>query len=216
MPNGQWCRSGTTVSARLANRWARAAIALAVVLLALTRVAPTAADDQRAVGRYRITAGFERSPVYPQESNALVIHVTDATGAPVEGLEQTLRLRIGVPNQVTETWNLQPAAGRAGVYLVRLALPRAGDYFMDLFGVIGDQPVNERFITDRNGLEKVIAPPRQYPYGSWIVIVIVLGGYLLGLAWFGIRWLQHRREGRRPVPTVQPPAAADLHSGSNT
>lgn len=179
---------------------------VALVLLA-SPAAPAAADDARAVGAYRITAAFERSPVYPDENNALILHVTTVAGEPVAGLERTLRLRIGVPNQVTETWQLQPAAGRPGVYAVRLTLPRAGDYFMDLFGTVGDQAVNERFLTGQNGLEKVIAAPRQYPRGSWLVVLVTLAGYLLGLAYLGGRWLWGRMWARRRP-------ALDVHARS--
>lgn len=192
-------REGGGPGRRVTVHWLRGIAPLALLVLFLATAAPAAADDERTAGAYRITAGFERSPVYPQESNALVIRVATATGEPVEGLERTLRLRVGVPNQVTETWNLQPVAGQPGVYKVRLALPRAGDYFMDLFGTVADQPVYERFLTGRNGLEKVIAPPRQYPRGSWLVVLITLGGYLLGLAYLGGLWVRRRLRTRRPA-----------------
>jgi hypothetical protein len=175
---------------------APALLAFAVALF----VTAAAADDERTVGAYRVTASFASTPVYPLESNGLLIRVTSLAGEPVVGLERSLRLRIGVPNQVTETWNLDPVAGQPGVYKVQLALPRAGTYFMDLFGTIEGQTVNERFVTGAQGLDKVITRGRVYPKGAGIVVLITLGGYLAGLAWLLGRAALQRRRAHRPAP----------------
>jgi hypothetical protein len=182
------------------SRTVRALLALyvLVVLAAVGGAAPAAADDSRIVGDgYRITAAWATTPVYPEELNALVIRVTDPQGQPVTGLEHTLRLRIGVPNQVTETWGLTPDPAAPGVYRVALSLPKAAVYVMDLQGTVHGTAVRERFVSGENGLEPVIAHPRQYPRGSWIVVLVTVGFYLVGLAYLCGRgawaWLQRRR-----------------------
>lgn len=55
------------------------------------------------------------------------------------------------------------------------------------------------------GHRKTAALQCQYPRGSWLVVLVTLGGYLVGLAYFGVRavrrrlyaWL--RRVGSSPV-----------------
>ena len=160
--------------------------------------APVAADDTRTVGRYRITASYATTPVYGKEPNALLIRVVSERGEPVIGLESALRLRISVPNQVSETWELTPVAGEPGLYKVDVLLPRAGTFTMDLFGTLDGQQVFERFITGQNGLDKVITRGHRYPRGSWLAVLITFSIYPIGLAViFGRRlwkWRQARRQ----------------------
>lgn len=173
---------------------------LALSLVALLVVTPASADDARVVGAYRITASFERTPVYPLEANALLVRVVSESGAPVAGVDSSLRLRIGVPNQVTETWELTSVPGQPGVYKVLLTLPRAGSYNITLFGNLNGQQVSERFVTGQNGLDKVIAPPRSYPRGSGIVVLVTLVGYLVGVAYLTARAALGRyRRAHRPA-----------------
>jgi hypothetical protein len=176
------------------------AMAAVVLMFALAAV-PAAAADTRVVGAYQIAAAFAHTPVYPQEANPLVIRVATLAGEPVGGLEHTLRLRVGVPNQVTETWGLVPLHDQPGAYQVILSLPRAGTYFMDLFGTIDGQAVNERFITGQQGLDKVIAHGPSFPRGAGIVLLITFGGYLVGLAWLVGRAALRRQRGRQPTPS---------------
>lgn len=160
------------------------ALGLVVGVILAFVVGPAAAEETRTIGGYQVTVGFARVPVYPLEANPFEIRVTTPAGEPVLGLEKSLRLRVGVPNQVTETWNLDPVAGQPGAYQVVLALPRAGDFFMDLIGDIQGQPVQERFITGQNGLEKVITRGRSYPRGAGYVVLVTFGSYVAFLVWY--------------------------------
>lgn len=108
-----------------------APIAFAIVAALFLGPTPAAAEDQRTVGSYVVVASFASTPVYPQEANAFVVRIRSvATGEPVTGLERSRRVRVGVPNQVTETWNLEPVPGEPGAYRVTLGLPRAGTFFL--------------------------------------------------------------------------------------
>ena len=173
-------------------------LTVGVLLSLVLGAAPVAADDTRTVGRYRITASYASTPVYGKEPNGLMRRVVSESGEPVTGLESALRLRISVPNQVSETWELTAVAGEPGLYRVDLLLPRAGTFTMDLFGTLDGQQVFERFITGENGLEKVITRGRQYPRGSWVAVLITFGIYPIGLAFiFGrrlVKWRQARRQ----------------------
>ncbi|MFN8557728.1 MAG: hypothetical protein U0531_10405 [Dehalococcoidia bacterium] len=172
------------------------AVALAMVAL-VSAVAPARADETRTVGALRVTASFLTTPVHPNQLNAVVLRVTATDGRPVTGLEQTLRLRIGVANQVTETRDLAPAPDAPGVYHVQVLLPKAAPYTLHLFGTAGDQAISEKFITGQNGLDKVVVEERQYPRGAGYVVILTFGAYLVGLAvllgWAGLRRLRARR-----------------------
>lgn len=165
-------------------------LALLVTGTALARVSPAGAQPVRTVGPYTVAVWFASTPVYPEEGNALFIQVTHADGTPVAGLEQTLRLRVGLPNQATETMPLSPERDRPGVYRVDLLLPRAAPYSMTLLGRIEDTPVNELFVTGRD-LDKVIVRERQYPKGSGYVVAFTFGLYLVGLAFLIARGALH-------------------------
>lgn len=165
-------------------------LALLVAGMALAHVSPADAQPVRTVGPYTVAVWFASTPVYPKEGNALFIQVTRADGTPVAGLEQTLRLRVGLPNQATETMPLSPERDRPGVYRVDLLLPRAAPYSMTLLGRIEDTPVNELFVTGRD-LDKVIVRERQYPKGSGYVVAFTFGLYLVGLAFLTARGALH-------------------------
>ncbi len=170
-------------------------LGLLLAVAALARVSPAGAQPVRTVGPYTVTVWFASTPVYPEEGNALFVQVTRGDGAPVLGLEQTLRLRVGLPNQATETMPLSPQRDRPGVYRVDLLLPRAAPYSMTLLGRIEDTPVNELFVTGRD-LDKVIVRDPQYPKGSAYVVAFTFGLYLVGLAYLTARGALHWRRRR--------------------
>lgn len=183
------------VSLQPRSRRALLGVLLAVVSLAGARTAR--ADDVRMVGPYRVSASFASAPVYPLEPNALVFRITDENGAPVTGAENSLVLHIGEMYQATETLPLEPLKDQPGMYQARLMLPRAGIFSMQLLGTLGSQKVEERFITEQNGLDKVITRGRVYPRGAGWVVLFTISAYLVGVAWLvgraGIRMLRQRR-----------------------
>lgn len=193
---------------RAVGRHHPSAVRLLAVLVAIAAALPVlhaSADDQRVSGPYTITATFESTPVYEERLNALIIHVT-RDGQPVSGLETTLRLRVGEPNQATETMDLAPVAGQPGVYRVPLMFPRASHFFMDLFGTTDGQQITEQFLTGQNGLAAVVDQPDAYPRGADWIVAITFGFYLVGLAWLtgraALAWLRRRSQRRPAAPSV--------------
>lgn len=168
---------------------------LLVSLIALVAVAGRAtvarADASRIIGPYVVTVGFTTTPVYSAEPNPLIFRFTDAAMQPVTGLEDTLRVRVSIPNQVTETMPVDPVAGQPGVYRLLFLPPRATIFQFNLLGTIREQTVDEKFFTERD-LDKVITRGRQYPRGSWVPVVLSLAFYVVGLAVFGVLWLKRR------------------------
>ena len=180
----------------VAGRWLALAAALTLLVVIAPRSArPAAAEVTRTVGPYRFTLGFATTPVYAEEPNAILIHAATADGAPVTGLDEVLLLNIGVQHQATESLALTPEPGQPGHYKVNIILRRAGIYTLVLFGTLDGQPIAERFVTEQDGLDKIITRGRQYPRGSAVVVVLTLGVYLVGLAYLVARGaLRWRRE----------------------
>lgn len=171
---------------------------LALALIALVS-SPAFAEERRTVGAYDITISWEKTPVYPDEPNAIIVRVLTADGTPVDGLGDTLMLRVGIPQQVTETIPLTQQAGQVGVYRVDLLLPRAAPYAFNLRGTVRDQVIDEKYLSGRDGLDKVIVRGRVYPKGSGWVVAFTFGAYLVGLGVFGVRALLRWRRRHRAV-----------------
>lgn len=176
------------------------ALLLVAVFVSSGRVETAQAEAVRTVGDYVIGVSFARSPVYPNEPLEFLLRVTTLDGTPVTGLEETLLLRVSVPNQVTETLAVGPLADRPGVYKVDLLFLRAGIYNLHVLGAINGQRVNEQFLTGKDGLDKVIVRDgKSYPKGSGWVVAVTFGAYLVGLAGFGVYYLNRWRRRQRPV-----------------
>ncbi len=175
------------------TRWAMLAGVTILVLALALPAGVVRAEASREVAGHRLTLWFETTPVYPEERNAMFVRVQTAEGAPVEGLaDGNLRLRIGIPNQVTETLAMEALPGQPGVYRVDILLPRAAPYTMQVLARIGGAAIDETFITGRE-LDKVIVRDRQYPRGAEWAVIITFGGYLVGLAFLLIRSAIKRR-----------------------
>lgn len=178
------------------------ALALLIVTVAVSGARAAHAEAVHTAGDYRIAVSFARSPVHPHEPLEFIIRVTTLDGTPVFGLEETLLLRVGIPNQVTETLAVAPLPDRPGVYKVDLIFPRSAYYNMHILGTINDQRVSEHFLTGKDGLDKVIVKEgRSYPKGSIWVVALTFGSYLVGLAAFGVFYLNRWR--RRPVTGIR-------------
>src|SRR5439155_1464117 len=61
-----------------------------------------------------------------------------------------------------------------------------------VFGRVGGQDMNERFVTGTEGLGKVVVEGQAYPRGASWVVLITFGAYIVGLVVFGLRWLRRR------------------------
>ena len=75
-----------------------------------------------------------------------------ATGAPVEGLEQTLQVEIThVPTGVSRMVDLRPVFGKPGDYTADLIPTAQGVYEIRVFGAIEDIEIDETFISQGGG-----------------------------------------------------------------
>lgn len=185
---------------------ALAAFALAVTGLAFAGTAGAEEALRRQVGPYEITASYRDAPLV-EVDNALVVEVRDGrTGAPVTGLERSLRLDAtvapprGAARPVFVTF--RPAKDRPGVYEGVFVPPSVGQYVFRLAGEIRDAPVDETFRSGPGGLPEAKAAETDYAspgaYLAWGLLAV----YLVGLGALGAWRL---RRGRRPArPALAP------------
>ena len=178
----------------------RLLVVVALLALGALFAQPAAADEERALGPYRVTMSFAQTPLYAMQGNQLLIRVREGE-RPVSGLDETLLVRISLRNQASETMALAPVTAEPGLYAVSIILPRAGVYTFQLIGTAGGQQVDERFITGQNGFAEVLPQGRSYPKGSWAVMLFSLGLYLVGLAWLLGRAGRQRWRKRRGLAT---------------
>jgi hypothetical protein len=145
--------------------------------------APLAAEAhevrQIADGKYQIVVGFMNEPVYAGDKSGLEFSVTDLSapataeagagdgddeaGAPVEGLEKTLKAEVIYEDQTLEL-PLEARYNAPGWYQSIFYPEQAGDYTFRIYGKIGDTDVDESFTSSPEGFSPVGDPaPLQFP-----------------------------------------------------
>lgn len=160
------------------------ALVLALALVALL-AAPALAHEHRELldGQYEITIGFIEEPAFVGEQNGLFLRVvnlaatTDAVsdaeseeedadheaGAPVIGLDQTLRAEVIFGDQ-SMALPLSPIGGELGSYRSVFFPTAAGDYTFHLTGEIEGNTIDESFTSAPDGFDSVQeVEPLQFP-----------------------------------------------------
>lgn len=120
-----------------------------LALFSLTLLTLALAHDHRTVGegenQYTLTVGMLNEPVFTELRTGLDLNVTDASGEPVEGLENSLEVTITAPNGETRTLDIRPMYGAPGSYTDDYILTIPGTYDIHIVGFIGELGVDETF-----------------------------------------------------------------------
>jgi hypothetical protein len=107
-------------------------------------------------GKYEFTVGFRTEPAVSGELNSIELRVVDltqatpaadggeATGAPVEGLEETLTVQILFADQSREL-DLEPRFDQPGAYNGWVIPVQPGDYAFHITGTINGEAIDEIF-----------------------------------------------------------------------
>ena len=156
-------------------------LAVGTLLLAAPLSAEAHEVRQIADGKYQIVVGFMDEPVYAGDKSGLEFFVTDlsapatptvasdgdedeeAAGAPVDGLEKTLKAEVIFEDQTMELplsarWNT-PGAYESVFYPMK-----PGDYTFRIYGKIGNTDIDESFTSSPEGFDAVKDPtPLQFP-----------------------------------------------------
>ncbi|HET7685269.1 MAG TPA: hypothetical protein VFM19_02565 [Candidatus Limnocylindria bacterium] len=131
----------------------RSVAAFAALAAALLVVAPATSHGGREVDGYEFTVGFMNEPVYSGQSSGLELFVA-RDGAPIEGLEETLRAQVSFGDQ-TRDLELTPRFDEPGWYESVFFPTAAGRYTFRIHGTIEGTPVDETFTSGVDGFGDV-------------------------------------------------------------
>jgi hypothetical protein len=158
-------------------------LAVGTLLLAAPLSASAHEVRQIADGKYQIVVGFMDEPVYAGDKSGLEFFVTDlsapatpaaaassdgdedevAAGAPVDGLEKTLKAEVIFEDQTMEL-PLEARYNTPGAYQSVFYPEKPGDYTFRIYGKIGDTDIDESFTSSPEGFDAVKDPaPLQFP-----------------------------------------------------
>jgi hypothetical protein len=155
-------------------------LALSTLLL----VTPLAAEAHEtrtiADGRYQIVVGFIDEPVFAGDKSGLEFFVSDHSasatpvtgagsddeedaGAPVEGLEMTLKAEVIFSDQTMEL-PLSARFNTPGAYESVFFPMKPGDYTFRIYGTLVGTDIDESFTSSPEGFGAVEDPaPLQFP-----------------------------------------------------
>jgi len=130
------------------TQWRRAALAAALVtalspLFGTIRLAE--AHERRDVAKYEFVVGWTGEPAFEAQKNGIDLRISvKATGEPVAGAEQTLKVEVifGAERKELRLRGVFQAPGR---YTADLVPTREGNYRFRFFGAIEGVEVNETF-----------------------------------------------------------------------
>ena len=138
--------------------------ALAVVLaggVAITLVtsAPASAHETRADGPVRLVVGWGDEPTYTGFKNSVQVSITEANGAPVTDLGDTLTVEV-VKGADKTTLPLVAnfrvgGSGTPGDYRAWLTPTRPGSYTFRLAGTLRGQTVDQSFTSSKTTFNEV-------------------------------------------------------------
>jgi hypothetical protein len=150
---------------RLGKRLAASSFVLTLVALNPFAASPAFAHQQRTVGAYQLTVGWETEPTYTGVPNAVELFVHDATGKPVDDLGPnglTVQVISGTQTSdklaMTASFDPDTGLGMHGQYLAPIIATRPGDYTFHFTGDINGQKIDERFTSGPTTFNTVVDP----------------------------------------------------------
>jgi hypothetical protein len=153
-----------------AHRWA---LALAVAGTALVlSTAPAFAHEQRQVGAFQFTVGWQHEPTYVGAQNGVQMIIKDAKGAPVDDLGSPPSLKVTVstgsqtsdPLDLAASFDPDSGLGTHGEFDAPITPTAAGDYTFHITGTVNGQAVDEKFTSGPKTFDTVHDPSAtQFP-----------------------------------------------------
>ena len=144
---------------------------VALAALTLLTAAPAFAHEQRTVGAYQLTVGWETEPAYTGVPNAVELFVHDASGKPLDDLGPNgLKVQVifgtqtSDPLAMTAAFDPDTGLGLHGQYLAPIVATRPGDYTFHFTGDINGQKIDEKFTSGPTTFNTVVDPTGvQFP-----------------------------------------------------
>lgn len=154
----------------------RVGVALATFVSAIATFAftagPASAHEQRKVGAYQITIGWQHEPTYTGVENAVQIFLKDAKGNDIDDLGDPPTLKVQVINgsQTSDPLDLKASfdpdtgEGTHGEFDASIIPTVPGDYTFHLTGSINGQNIDEKFTSSDKTFDPVKDPSDvQFP-----------------------------------------------------
>jgi hypothetical protein len=149
--------------------------AAALCLLFLS-AAPAWAHEQRQVGAYQLTVGWQHEPTYVGVENAVQLFIKDATGNPIDDLGNPPSLQVTVstgaktsnPLVLKGTFDPDTKLGTHGEFDVAVIPTAPGTFTFHFTGSINGQKIDEKFTSSDKTFDNVQVPaaiefPNQDP-----------------------------------------------------
>ncbi|GIW12387.1 MAG: hypothetical protein KatS3mg061_3444 [Dehalococcoidia bacterium] len=122
-----------------------ALVALSLPLVLLSSTGAALAHERRNVGPYTFVVGFINEPAFSDMLNGVDLRITQtATGEPVTGAEQTLKVTVMQGSDSREL-SLRARFNQPGAYVADFVPTRPGQYRFRFTGTIAGTPINELF-----------------------------------------------------------------------
>jgi hypothetical protein len=162
---------------RPVTRVSVAGVAVAAVLLAVAGSA--FAHEQRKVGGYGFTVGWQHEPAYAGTENGVQVFVHDADGTPIDdlGTPVTLKVRVIYGTSVSRYLDLEPSwdpdtgLGTRGEWDAAITPTQPGNYTFHFTGSVHGQVIDQRFTSSDSTFATVEDPgtvefPTKIPPGA--------------------------------------------------
>jgi len=154
----------------------RVGVALATFMSAIATFAvsagPASAHEERTVGAYQITIGWQHEPTYTGVENAVQIFLKDAKGNPIDDLGDPPSLKVQAINgsQTSDPLDLKASfdpdsgEGTHGEFDASIIPTVPGDYTFHVTGAINGQNIDEKFTSSDKTFDPVKDPTTvQFP-----------------------------------------------------
>jgi hypothetical protein len=136
--------------------------ALAVIMSA----SPAFAHEQRQVGAYQLTVGWQHEPTYTGILNSVQIFIHGPNGAALDdlGTPPSLQVTAGTGNQTSSPLELMPSfdpdtgLGTHGEFDAAVIPTTPGTYVLHFTGSINGQKIDEKFTSSDQTFDDVTDP----------------------------------------------------------
>lgn len=137
---------------------------------------PAWAHEQRPVGAYQFTVGWQHEPTYVGVENAVQLFLKDAKGNPIDDLGDSPSLQVTVSTgaktsdrlELLASWDPDTGLGTHGEFDAAIVPTTPGTYTFYFTGTVNGQKVDEKFTSSDKTFDDVKAPtaiefPNQDP-----------------------------------------------------
>jgi hypothetical protein len=143
-----------------------AALLAVLATLVLVPASPAFAHEQRQVGAYQFTVGWEHEPTYTGFENGVQLFIKDAKGNPVDDLGDPPSIKVQVvsggqtsdPLDLKASFDADTGLGTHGEFDAAFIPTAPGNFTFHLTGTVNGQKVDESFTSSDKTFDPVKDP----------------------------------------------------------